>query len=179
MSLEAVTKKYAKALFDVTYEKGAAGECAQQLAELSKAFGEDVEMFFKNPFNTTENKLAVAKSAIEGKCSPEIFNFICTLVENNRVAALSSISKEFTQMVLSSAGITKGKIYSATEVSADFIRQVEEKTSKALNKKVELAFEKDTSLIAGYKVQVGGWTLDDSASAHLRILKDDLLKKGL
>lgn len=179
MSLDVVTKKYAKALFDVTYEKGTAGECALQLAELSKAFGDDVVSYFKNPFNSTENKLSVAKSAIEGKCSLEVFNFICTIVEKNRVTALSAISKEFSQMVLSAAGITKGKIYSATDISTEFIKQVEEKTSKALNKKVELVFKKDASLIAGYKVQVGGWTLDDSASAHLRILKDDLLKKGL
>ena len=72
-----VIDKYAKAFFDVTYEKGIAGECAAQISEISKAFTADIVMFFKNPFNSTENKLSVAKSAIEGKCSVETFNFIC------------------------------------------------------------------------------------------------------
>jgi F-type H+-transporting ATPase subunit delta len=174
-----VVEKYAKAFFDVAYEKGAAGEFAQQIAEISKAFAPDVVAFFKNPFNSTENKLAVAKSAIEGKCSVEVYNFICTLVEKNRVGALHEISKELATMVLSAAGITKGKLFSAIEVSPEFLKQVEAQASKALNKKVELSFEKDATLIAGYKVQVGGWTLDDSAEAHLRILKDELMKKGL
>jgi F-type H+-transporting ATPase subunit delta len=174
-----VVDKYAKAFFEVTYEKGLAGECAQQFAEITKAFSQDVVAFFKNPFNSLDNKLSVAKSAIEGKCSPETFNFICALVEKNRVGAMHEISKELTTLVQASAGITKGKLYSAVEVSPEFLKQVEASASGALGKKVELAFEKDASLIAGYKVQVGGWTLDDSAEAHLRILKDELMKKGL
>lgn len=174
-----VIDKYAKAFFDVTYEKGIAGECAAQISEISKAFTSDIVGFFKNPFNSTENKLSVAKSAIEGKCSVETYNFICTLVEKNRISALQEISKEVAAMVLSAAGITKGKLFSAIEVSPEFLKQVEAAASTALNKKVELSFEKDATLIAGYKVQVGGWTLDDSAEAHLRILKDELMKKGL
>ena len=174
-----VVDKYAKAFFEVTYDKGIAGECAAQISEISKAFTEDVVAFFKNPFNSLENKLAVAKSAMEGRCAAETFHFICTLVEKNRITALAEISKEVTAMVQSAAGITKGKLFSAVEVSPEFLKQVEAQASAALNKKVELSFEKDTALIAGYKVQVAGWTLDDSAEAHLRILKDELMKKGL
>ncbi len=174
-----VVDKYAKAFFEVTYANGTAGECAKQMAEISKAFSPEITAFFKNPFNSLENKLTTAKSALEGKCSAETFNFVCTLVEKNRVGAMTEISKELTTMVQASAGITKGKLFSAIEVSPEFLKQVETVASKALNKKVELSFEKDTTLIAGYKVQVGGWTLDDSAEAHLRILKDELMKKGL
>lgn len=179
MTNETLIKKYSKALFEVTYEKGTAGESAQQLLEVSKAFSEDVVLFFKNPFNQMENKLSVAKSAIEGKVSVEVFNFICLLVEKNRVGLISEMAKDFSTLVQSSAGITKGKLFAATNVSAEFIKQVEEQASKTLGKKVELTFEKDQALIAGYKVQVGGWTMDDSAEAHLRILKEELIKKGL
>jgi F-type H+-transporting ATPase subunit delta len=179
MSQDTIVKKYSKALFDVTYEKGSAGEGAKQLAEIAKAITSDVRTFFQNPFNTLESKLAVAKSATEGKCSVEIFNFICMLVENNRMGLISEMAREFSALVQSSAGIVKGKLLSAAEVSPEFLREVEAAASKALGKKVELALEKDPKLIAGYKVQVAGWTLDDSAAAHLRILKDDLLKKGL
>lgn len=174
-----VVDKYARAFFDVTYENGTAGDCAKQLAEIAKALTEETISFFKNPFNPMENKLAVAKSVIEGKCTAETFNFVCVLVEKNRMGAMLEISKEMTTMVQASAGITKGKLFSATNASPEFLKQVEAQASKALNKKVELVFEKDATLIAGYKVQVGGWTLDDSAEAHLRILKDELMKKGL
>ena len=135
-----VVDKYAKAFFEVTYEKGLAGECAQQVAEIAKAFSPEIIAFFKNPFNSLDNKLSVAKSAIEGKCSPETFNFICALVEKNRVGAMLEISKELTTLVQASAGITKGKLFSAIEVSPEFLKQVEVTASKVLGKKVELVF---------------------------------------
>ncbi len=174
-----VVQKYAKALFDVTYEKGSSGDCAQQLAEISKAFSPDVLSFFSNPFNSQDNKVSIVRSTLEGKATPEVFNFLCLLAENNRMGLLAEIVREYAAQVQLSAGITKGKLFSAVDVSQEFLKQVEAQASKALNKKVELVFEKDPSLVAGYKVQVGGWTMDDSADAHLRILKDELLKKGL
>lgn len=174
-----VVDKYSKSFFDVTYKNGIAGDCAKELCEISKAFTPEVIAFFKNPFNSMDNKLAAAKSAIEGKCSVETFNFVCVLVEKNRVGAMLEISKELTALVLAAAGIIKGKLFSAIEVSSEFLKQAEDQASKVLNKKVELSFEKDPTLIAGYKIQVGGWTLDDSVEAHLQILKDELMKKGL
>ena len=179
MSSNNVVTKYAKSLFDVTYAKGSAGDVGQQLNEVAKAFSSDVVAFFQSPFNTAENKLTVAKAALEGKVTAEAFNFILTLVQNERVALLKDIAKEFSTLVQASAGITKGKLFAAQEVSADFLKQVEATASKALGKKVELAFEKNPNLVAGFKVEVAGWTMDDSAQAHLKILKDDLIKRGL
>jgi len=179
MSSNNIVNKYAKSLFDVTYAKGIAGDVGQQLNEITKAFSSETIHFFNSPFNQSEHKVTAIKSALEGKCLPEVFNFFVTIVQNDRVSLLKDVSKEFNVLVQESAGITKGKLYSSQEVSGEFIKQVEEKTSKALNKKVELTFEKKADLLAGYKVEVAGWTLDDSAQAHLKILKDDLIKRGL
>lgn len=178
MSANNVVIKYARALFDVTYEKGLAGDVGQQLNEVSKAFSPDVVTFFQSPFNDVEQKQTVAKTALEGKVSAETFNFVVTLVQNERVALLKEITKEFSSLVQASAGITKGKLYSAQEVSTEFLKEVEAKASKALGKKVELVFEKNPALVAGFKVEVAGWTLDGSAQAHLKNLKDDLIKRG-
>lgn len=179
MSSNSVVTKYAKSLFDVTYAKGNAGDVGQQLNEITKAFTPEVIMFFQSPFNTAENKLTVAKAALEGKATAEAFNFVLTLVQNERVSLFKEIVKEFSSLVQASAGITKGKLFSAQEVSAEFLKSVEATASKALGKKVELTFEKNTNLVAGFKVEVAGWTMDDSAQAHLKILKEDLIKRGL
>lgn len=179
MSYNNISSKYAKSLFDVTYQNGKSGETAQQLLEISKAFSEEIIMFFKNPFNSQTDKLKVVNSTFEGKVSAELINFINLLVEKNRIGLVEEIAKEYSGLVQNAAGITKGKIYSAVNLTEGYIKQVEEMASKALNKKIELVFEKDESLIAGYKLQVGGWTLDDSANTHLKILKDELMKRGL
>ncbi len=179
MSSNNIVNKYAKSLFDVTYANGTAGGAGQQLVEVAKAFSPDVVAFFQSPFNSEDNKLTVAKAALEGKVAAETFNFVIMLVKNERVSLLNDITKAFSALVQASAGITKGKLFAAQEVSAEFLTKVEAVASKALGKKVELAYEKNPSLVAGFKVEVAGWTMDDSAQAHLKILKDDLIKRGL
>jgi F-type H+-transporting ATPase subunit delta len=179
MKSNVVTSKYAKALFDVTYANGKSGEVATQLLEISKAFNPSAVTFFSNPFNAHADKLAVINNTLEGKTSPEIINFMNLLVDKDRVGLVAEIAKEYSTLVQSAAGITKGKIYSAVQLDQAYIQQVEATVSKTLNSKIELTFEKDERLIAGYKVQVGGWTLDDSANTHLKILKEELMKRGL
>ncbi|MBC7752758.1 MAG: ATP synthase F1 subunit delta [Moraxellaceae bacterium] len=180
MKSNVVTSKYAKALFDVTYANGKSGEVATQLLELAKAFNNaSTVTFFENPFNVHADKLSVMNNTLEGKALPEVINFMILLVDKNRMALVSDIAKEYSTLVQSAAGITKGKIYSSIVLDSTYVQQVEATVSKTLNRKIELTFEKDESLIAGYKVQVGGWTLDDSANTHLKILKEELMKRGL
>ncbi len=179
MKSNVVTSKYAKALFDVTYENGKSGEVASQLLEISKAFDANSTAYFENPFNAHADKLNVINFTLEGKVSPEVINFMNLLVDKNRVGLASEIAKEYSSLVQSAAGITKGKIYSAVPLDTAFVQKVEETVSKTLNRKIELTTEKDETLLAGYKVQVGGWTLDDSVSTHLKTLKEELMKRGL
>lgn len=181
MISESIVKKYTKALFDVTYEKGTSGQVAKELIEIEKAFISSPAMleFFNNPFAPVENKLTAVKTALEGKVSAESYNFVLLLAKNSRLGLVQDMATEFSRLVQSSAGITKGKLFAAVDVSEEYLKKAEEAASKALGKKVQLSFEADPTMIAGYKVQVGGWTMDDSAKTHLKILKEDLMKRGL
>ncbi|MBC7421069.1 MAG: ATP synthase F1 subunit delta [Bdellovibrio sp.] len=180
MSADAVVEKYSQALFDAVSTTGKAETIAQELNAVSKIFAEEsVANFFVSPFNSADNKAMVAKAALEGKCSPETFNFIIMLVKNERMTALSQINESFQVAVRSLSGETEGVLYMATEPSPEFKAQVEAKLSTTLNKKVRLKSEKDASLLSGFKVTVGGWTLDDSAQFHLNKLKEDISKRGM
>lgn len=178
MSALNLISKYAQSLFDVT-DQATRAKVLSELQQLTSVFSDDVVGFFSSPNNTIENKKTVVNAAIEGKASVETFNFIHTLIANDRLAFFQRIVQEYEKIVLASEGSTKGTLWAATEVGADFIKRVEDQAAKAVGRKVELKFEKSPELLAGFKVQVGGWTLDDSAAAHLRILKDELMKKGL
>lgn len=178
MSSSVVVNKYAKSLFEVAYQSGNAGEIGVQLAEVSKAVTGEMLLFFNNPFNAQEDKVSVIKNTLEGKCVAEAYNFLITLAKNDRMGLLEDISKAYTVLVQNSAGVSKGKLYSSLDVSPEFIKQAEEKASKALGKKVELVFEKSETMIAGYKIEVAGWTMDDSAQTHLKNLKENLIKRG-
>ncbi|MBC7742735.1 MAG: ATP synthase F1 subunit delta [Bdellovibrionaceae bacterium] len=180
MSADAVIEKYSQSLFEAVSEGGKADNISKELEAIAKIFSEEaIATFFASPFNSADNKVMVAKAALEGKCSPETFNFIVMLVQNERMGVLTQINENFQASVRSMSGETEGILYMATEPSAEFKQQVEKRLSEALKKTVRLNTQKDPSLLSGFKVTVGGWTLDDSAQFHLNKLKEDISKRGM
>ena len=180
MSADAIIQKYAQSLFEACETLKATDVLAPQLESVSQIFAQtEAQTFFNSPFNSPDNKVMVAKSALEGKCAPELFNFLITLVRNDRVAFVAQINETFQGLVRSKSGETEGVLYVAQPVADTFKAQVEAKLSQTLNKKVKLSVQPDASLISGYKVTVGGWTLDDSAQYHLNKIKDEISKRGI
>lgn len=180
MSADALVQKYSRALFEATEASKNTEIIAGELDQLTAIFSSDESrIFFDSPFNSTDTKIMVAKSALEGKCSAETFNFMVTLVEKERVSFLSLINEALQSLVRAKSGETEGVLYVASEATEGFRAQVEAGLSKSLNKKVRLTVEKDPQLLSGYKVTVGGWTMDDSAQYHLNKIKEDISKRGI
>ncbi len=180
MSADAVIEKYSQSLFEAVSSKGKPEAIAKELDVVTKLFCEEsIAIFFSSPFNSADNKGMVAKAALEGKCTPEVFNFIIMLVKNERMGVLSEINEKFQTSVRGMSGETEGTLYMATEPTLEFKAQVEAKLSATLKKIVKLKTEKDSSLLSGFKVTIGGWTLDDSAQFHLNKLKEDISKRGM
>lgn len=178
MSFDLVAQKYSQAFFDAIPSESRK-QYAQELAVAAKLFSEDaVKAFFKNPFNSLDNKLMVAKSSLEGRCSPEVFNFLVTLVQKDRIALVAEVAAQFQKQVSSADGEVEGELVYATTPSESFVKDVEQKISQALNKKVRLLAKKDETLLSGYRVSVGGWTIDDSFQFHIKKLKENILKRG-
>lgn len=180
MSADTIVQKYSQALFATTEANKKTDVVASELNALVKTFTqEDSVGFFSSPFNSVDNKVMVAKSALEGKCAPETFNFLITVVEKERVALLSEINEAYQALARAKGGETEGTLYVAADVSDSFKAAVEAKLSQSFNKKVKLTVKKDSSLLSGYKVQLGGWTMDDSAQFHLNKIKEDISKRGI
>jgi F-type H+-transporting ATPase subunit delta len=179
MSADAVVQKYSQALFEVA-ATGKPGVLAFEIDAVTKIFSDEKSLeFFSSPFNTTDTKTMVAKATLEGKCMPEVFNFMITLVENERIAFLSQINENFQMLIRTLSGETEGVLYSPTEPTPEFKAQVEQKLSETLKKKVKLKTQKDPNLLSGFKVTIGGWTIDDSAQFHIHKLTEDISKRGL
>ena len=178
MSSEAIIQKYSKALSEITVA-GKAGVLAFEIDAVTKIFStEEAKAFFSSPFNNTEQKVAVAKAALEGRCIPEVFNYFVMLVENDRLSLVSEINEDFQTLTRSQSGESHGVLYSAIEPTEAFKAQVEQKLSESLKRKVILKAQHDPSLLSGYKVTVDSWTIDDSAQFHLNKLKEDISRKG-
>ncbi len=177
MSADAIIQKYSEALAE-SIPAGKAGVLAFEIETVTKVFAaEQVQDFFTSPFNTIDQKVSAAKASLEGKCLPEVFNFFVTLVENERIGLVTRINERFQEIIRAKSGEDHGILYSAVEPTELFKNQVEQKLSDSLKRKVTLKAVHDPSLISGYKVTVGSWTIDDSAQFHINKLKEEITRK--
>jgi F-type H+-transporting ATPase subunit delta len=177
MSADAIIQKYSEALAEFTAQ-GKTGVLAFEVDAVAKVFAAaPAQEFFNSPFNSVEQKVSVAKASLEGKCLPEVFNFFVMLVENERVGLVTKINERFQEIVRSQSGEDQGILYSAIAPTESFKNQVEQKLSESLKRKVTLKAIHDPSLISGYKVTVGSWTIDDSALFHINKLKEEISRK--
>ena len=55
--------------------------------------------------------------------------------------------------------------------------QIQEKISKATNKKVILTYVEDPTVIGGLIAEAGGYRFDDTLTTHLIKLKDELNRR--
>lgn len=180
MSTDIVAQKYSQALYEVAQGAGKEKGITEEFSKITQSFLEpSVLAFFQSPFNSLDHKMAAAKAALEGKCSAEVYNFVLTLIQNDRLGALKEISEQLSTKLSTSSGVAEGTLYYASEPSAEFKAQLEAKLQETLKRKVKLKLEKDPTLMSGFKVDVGGWVLDDSTQFHLKKLKNDLSKRGI
>lgn len=180
MSAEIIIEKYANSLFEVASTLGKLPQILAELDSVTTAFSEQAVIeFFNSPFNSQDNKIAAAKSSLEGKVSAEVFNFVATLVNNERMHLVSEINLIFKSKASQVGGEAEGTLFVMTEPGAEFKSALETKVSAVLKKQVRLKTEVDKTLISGFKVQVEGWTFDDSALHHLKKLTEDISKRGL
>lgn len=177
MSADAIIQKYSEALAE-SIPSGKSGVLAFEVEAVTKIFAaEQVQDFFNSPFNSVDQKVSATKASLEGKCLPEVFNFFVMLVENERVGLVTQMNEKFQEIIRSRSGEDHGILYSAVEPTEAFKNQVEQKLSDSLKRKVTLKAIHDPSLISGYKVTVGSWTIDDSAQFHIHKLKEELTRK--
>lgn len=177
MSLNDVSKRYAKALFAASKEANTHAQTLASLTAIAEATNTpEVANFFQDPQVEGSKKVAAVSKTMEQIKTPEnVKNFVTLLMNRKRAAALPEIAKAYEQLMDEESGVTKGNVYSAKPLSADVVSSLETKISNILKKKIVLKFKEDPTVIGGVVAKVGGWTFDDSLDLHLKKLKEELL----
>jgi len=144
-------------------------------SELSKSFNEKtVEAFYNSPVTSFEEKrlaLEKIKNLVENET---LFNLLLMLAERNRLGLLSEIADKIKEIQSKNSGKLSGVIYSKFNLSVEKITSLESKISKKLNANVRLSLQQDDSVLAGIKIKVGSYLIDDSTDFHFKNLKEKI-----
>jgi len=171
-----VARRYARALYDLSKTAKNQDQVFSEIRTLKQVFSADktVSEFISSPVVGRDHKLAALKGALTGKVSQEVTNILMLLAEKNRLEIFSDLVSAFEKISDEDHGVTRGTVRSASPLSPEARKQIEETVTSVTKKKVILNFTEDPSLLGGMIAQVGGWTFDDSLETHLTRMSEDL-----
>jgi F-type H+-transporting ATPase subunit delta len=165
-----IARPYAEALFKAAGTQAAALS-AEVGALAAVAADEQLRQFADNPKTSAEQVFSVMLGVVGQPLSPAAQNFLRTVLDNGRLAALFEISAQFHALVNTQSGVSDALIESAFPIEAsqlpDVVATLEKRFARKLNARVDVRPE----LIGGIRVVVGDEVLDASVKARLDHMK--------
>ncbi len=169
--LATIARPYAEALFQVAkkHDVKAWGDALDALSQV--AADADLRQFADNPKVSAEQVYAVVTAAAKQTLAPELQNFLRTVIDNGRLAALPAVVGQFHTLANAAAGVADAQIYSAYPIDAAQLSDVVATLEKRFGRKLEAHVQLEPALIGGIRVVVGDEVLDTSVKARLERMK--------
>ncbi len=173
--LATIARPYAEALFKAApaAEQSAWAEQVNALAEVAR--DPQLRAFADNPRVTQDDILSVITGAAKHNLAPAVANFLRTVLDNGRLAALPLMAEQYQALVQASQGVSEARIISAFPISDAQVSEIVGPLEKRFGRKLEPTVEVDADLIGGVRVVVGDEVLDTSVKARLERMKSALL----
>ncbi|MCB0350577.1 MAG: ATP synthase F1 subunit delta [Bdellovibrionales bacterium] len=172
--------RYAVAIYDIAKEAKATDAYLKALEQVQSSLEQSpmIKDFVHSPLVRTEEKSKTVIAAFKDSGLPEdVTSFITLLAQKGRLAILPEIIAAYQAREDETNGVTRGVVKSSKSLSDKQKDEMAKLLSSITNKKVILQYENDKSLIGGLTAQVGSLTFDDSISAHIRRIKEDLTRR--
>ena len=166
-------RRYAEALYQIALSENAVPAFGASLDGLRRAFTPEVLRSLRNPGVPLRARRAAldAATAAEPKA---IRSLLGLLLERERIALFPQVADAYAELVERRAGIVKGRVTTATQLSANEREDLVRRLERSSGKKIRATFAVDQSLIGGAMIQVGDRLIDSSLKAQLDELRREL-----
>ena len=173
--LATIARPYAEALFKAAPEAEQSAWVEQMSALAQVASDAELRSFADNPRVTQDQVFDVITKAAKVALAPAVANFLRTVLDNGRLAALPLMAEQFQTLVHARQGVSEALIVSAFPINAEQVADIMGPLEKRFGRKLEAKVEVDADLIGGVRVVVGDEVLDTSVKARLERMKSALL----
>jgi F-type H+-transporting ATPase subunit delta len=165
-----IARPYAEALFQAA-GSDAAG-VAVWLDELAAvAANEQLRQFADSPKTQPEQVFSLMTGVLKSSLPVMAQNFLRTVIDNGRLAALPEIATQFRALKNAQLGAFDAVVYSAFAVDSAALADLSGVLEKRFGRKLNLQVELQPDLIGGIRVVVGDEVLDTSVKARLAQMK--------
>ena len=171
--LATIARPYAEALFE-TSRGDAAGTQRWLDALAAAAEAPQLLQFAANPKVSADEVFKLMTSVLPAALSDHGANFLRTVIDNDRLAALPEVAKQFRELANAQSGRSDAVIYSAFPIAGGELADLKAVLQKRFGRELETQVHVDPELIGGVRVVVGDEVLDTSVKARLQQMKSAL-----
>ncbi len=176
-----IPRRYAKALFKVAGERKAEKDIYMLMVTLVSSFrsNPDLTAVIDNPFQSTDDKLALLVTAAGSTNEQTLFvDFLQLLVNNRRLGMVEAIANAYIALYREANNIKVVHVTSAAKLTPEEEERLKTMIDRHMGgATMEYTSEVDPSLIGGFCVTVDNERLDASISNELKQLRLTLLSK--
>lgn len=172
--LATIARPYAEALYQVARQGDLAAWSEQVQVLASLAGNAELRQYVDNPKVSPEQAYELIVAAAKQPLQSGVQNFLRTLLDNGRLAALPAIAEQFHALVNAAGGVADAVIYSAYPIEPAQLDDVKAALEKRFGRKLAPTVTLAPELIGGIRVVVGDEVLDTSVKARLERMKVSL-----
>ena len=177
MIVGSITRRYAKALFDLAVEQNKVEAWSESLLSLKRAVESSDELrdVLVNPIYTKDQRRAIGGKLVAAlHLDPEPANLLYLLGDRNRLAYLGAVVDTFGVLADQKLGRLRARVTSAAPLDGASAQAIADKLARATRAQVIVERSVDPSLVGGVVAQVGSLTFDGSVRTQLDDLRRTL-----
>jgi len=162
--------RYARALFAAIPDASASEAVAQFLDAVGSALSGSRELrdrILDPAVPRAKREAAFAALAAKAEMPKGVSNFLKTIVDNNRIAALPTIAEVFSEMREEAMGVVPAEITTATPMTPEQEQRARDAVERMTGRKVILSTKVDGDLIGGAVTRIGSTIYDGSLRSQL------------
>ena len=166
-------KRYAKALFELATEGGQIEPVREEVLSLQALIRQspDLARFLTNAALGHRSLREQALRALFQKLHPLVLRFLLFLERQRRLGLLDDVCASFLARYDEVRQLVRGRLSTPFPLERDQVESITGRIQRRVRGQLSLSAETDTSLLGGFRVQVGDEVYDASVATRLRALR--------
>jgi len=174
----AEANSYAAGLFKLAVDAGKVESFQKEMKEVASLLDENPELLatLSSYSLPNESQLSLVDKTFSSLKNKEIPAFLRLLIIKHEMIHFAIIASSFNKLCNDELGIKEGLVYSASPLSKEEIKKIEESMSKRIGSAISLTNRVDHNLLGGVKVYVDDKVFDGTVLGKVERLRSALLK---
>lgn len=174
-----LSRRYAKALFQLAVEAGREEEVGQEVGRFAAAYSGTplIRVIGNRSLAARSRKTVVIRVAEALELSSLATRFLSLLMDRDRMVFVPSIAARYRRLLDEAKGRVEARIVGASPLDSEMLEKLRTALEKISGKKVLLREETEPRLIGGVLIELEGKIYDGSVRSQLEKMKA-LIERG-